>query len=225
MASPRVFLIHALRESIGPANAAMLAGWPGARVANLLDDSLSADLAANRGMLDDAMVGRFMDLADYARRNGADGILFTCSAFGAAIDAVKATLPIPVLKPNEAALELALDQGARIALLATFQATIPSMTHELETMARARGIVPTIMTRVVDGALTALQGGDAAGHDARIVAAAADYAKVDALVLAQFSMARAAAGIPAGRRRVITTPDSAVAKLRGLVQGRPAGAT
>ena len=76
------------------------------------------------------------------------------------------------------------------------------------------------MTRVVEGALAALQGGDVAGHDSLIVAAAADYAKVDALVLAQFSMARAAAGIAPGRRRVITTPDSAVAKLRGLVEGR-----
>lgn len=220
MPMPRIFLIHALRESIGPANAAMVAGWPSARVANLLDDSLSADLAANRGVLDATMVERFMDLARYAQRNGADGILFTCSAFGAAIDAVKSALPIPVLKPNEAALELALEQGVRIALLATFQATIPSMTHELETMARQRGVVPTIMTRVVEGALVALQGGDAAGHDSLIVAAAADYAKVDALVLAQFSMARAAAGIAQGRRRVITTPDSAVAKLRGLVEGR-----
>lgn len=220
MPMPRIFLIHALRESIGPANAAMVAGWPSARVANLLDDSLSADLAANRGVLDATMVERFMDLARYAQRNGADGILFTCSAFGAAIDAVKTALPIPVLKPNEAALELALEQGVRIALLATFQATIPSMTHELETMARQRGVVPTIMTRVVEGALVALQGGDAAGHDSLIVAAAADYAKVDALVLAQFSMARAAAGIAQGRRRVITTPDSAVAKLRGLVEGR-----
>ena len=220
MATPHIFLIHALRESIGPANAAMVTGWPGARVANLLDDSLSADLAANRGVLDATMVERFMDLARYAQRNGADGILFTCSAFGAAIDAVKTALPIPVLKPNEAALELALEQGVRIALLATFQATIPSMTHELETMARQRGVVPTIMTRVVEGALSALQGGDAAGHDSLIVAAAADYAKVDALVLAQFSMARAAAGIPPGRRRVITTPDSAVNKLRGLVEGR-----
>lgn len=200
-----------------PANAAMTAGWPDATVANLLDDSLSADLAAQRGRLDDTMVRRFLDLGAYAHRTGAAGILFTCSAFGAAIEAVKAVLPIPVLTPNEAALETALDLGPRIALLATFAATIPSMTHELEVMARARGIVPTIMTRVVDGALAALQHGDAAGHDARIIAAARDHLDADALVLTQFSMARAAPGIAAGRARVITTPDSAVAKLRRLV--------
>lgn len=219
MATPRIFLIHALRESIGPANAAMAAGWPSARVANLLDDSLSADLAANRGLIDDGIMRRFRDLADYAHRNGADGILFTCSAFGTAIDAVKAALPIPVLKPNEAALEAALGRGIRIALLATFPATIASMTGELETMARARGVVPTILTRVVDGALAALQAGDAAGHDARIVAAVAEFPKVDAVVLAQFSMARAASSVAgAAKARVITTPDSAVTKLKALVE-------
>ena len=219
MSNPRISLIHALRDSIAPANEAMAQGWPDARVVNLLDDSLSADLAAHHGRLDAAMIERFVRLGRYAGDTGADGILFTCSAFGVAIDAVKAALPIPVLKPNEAALELALEAGARIALLATFPATIPSMTHELETLARDRGIVPTIMTRVVDGALAALQAGDAPRHDALIAAAAAGFGTADALVLTQFSMARAASRIPAaGRRRLITTPDSAVAMLRRLVE-------
>jgi Asp/Glu/hydantoin racemase len=220
MAAPRIVLIHALRESLAPAMAAMAEGWPQARVANLLDDSLSADLAARHGVIEDAIVDRFVTLGRYARATGADGILFTCSAFGSAIDVVKADLRLPVLKPNEAGLETALDAGRRIALLATFPATIPSMTHELETLARARGVVPTIMTRVVDGALAALQAGDAARHDGLIQDAARTFASADAILLTQFSMARAARGLAVGGAgRVLTTPDSAVAKLRQLVEG------
>lgn len=219
MAQPRIVLIHALRDSVAPAMAAMASGWPQARIANLLDDSLSADLAARHGVIEDSIVDRFLALGRYARATGADGILFTCSAFGVAIDAVKADLRLPVLKPNEAGLEAALAAGRRIALLATFPSTIPSMTHELEAMAAARGIVPTIMTRVVAGALAALQGGDAARHDALIAAAVADFVSADAVVLAQFSMARAADVLaPALRARVLTTPDSAVGKLRRLVE-------
>jgi Asp/Glu/hydantoin racemase len=171
-------------------------------------------------VLEDSMIDRFVTLGRYARATGADGILFTCSAFGVAIDAVKADLRmLPVLKPNEAGLEAALECGKRIALLATFAATIPSMTHELEMLARDRAIVPTIMTRVVDGALAALQGGDAERHDRLIREAVATFASADAIVLAQFSMARAAPTIPAGgRARIVTTPDSAVAKLRRLVE-------
>ena len=219
MAGPRVALIHALPESPEPANRAFAERWPEAARFNLMDDSLAPDLAA-AGSLTPAITQRFLDLAHYARGTGARGILFTCSAFGTAIDACKTALqPLPVLKPNEAALEAALEAGPRIALLATFGPTIPSMTAELEAMAKARGMVPTIVTRVVDGALAALKDGRGGEHDRLIARAAADLPAVNALVLAQFSMARAASAIAAvAGRTVITTPESAVLKLKNLVQ-------
>jgi Asp/Glu/hydantoin racemase len=220
VAPPRIFLVHALRDAIDPARAAMARGWPEARVANLLDDSLSADHAGRGGVLDDPMRARFRALTQYAVATGADGILFTCSAFGDAIEEARATMAIPVLKPDEAALEAALDAGPRIALLATFPATIPSITRELHKAAGQRGVTPVVTTGVVAGALRALQDGDAARHDALIAEAAAQYEDADALVLAQFSMARAAHKI--GGRRVLATPDSAVAKLRRLVEGSSA---
>jgi hypothetical protein len=223
MSGPRIALIHALPESSEPANRAFAALWPEAARFNLLDDSLAPDVAA-AGAITPAITQRFLDLSHYAGRTGARGILFTCSAFGVSIDACKAALerdtkPVPVLKPNEAALEAALQAGPRIGLLATFGPTIPSMTAELEAMAKARGVVPTILTHVVEGALAALKRGDAAEHDRLIARAAADLGAVDALVLAQFSMARAAAAIAAVKgRKVITTPESAVLKLRALVE-------
>jgi Asp/Glu/hydantoin racemase len=218
MPGPRIALIHALPESPEPANRAFAGLWPEAARFNLMDDSLAPDLAA-AGTITPAITQRFLDLADYAAGTGARGILFTCSAFGASIDACKKALSIPVLKPNEAALEAAVQAGPRIALLATFGPTVPSMTAEVEVMAKSRGVVPTILTRVVDGALAALKRGDAAEHDRLIAEAAAAFNAVDALVLAQFSMARAAAAIPKVKgRTVITTPESAVLKLRDLVK-------
>jgi hypothetical protein len=59
---------------------------------NLLDDSLSADLQ-REGRLTPSMTGRFLALGDYAATNGADGILFTCSAFGPCIEDVKTRHP------------------------------------------------------------------------------------------------------------------------------------
>lgn len=222
MAGPRIALIHALPESPEPANRAFAELWPEAARFNLMDDSLAPDLAA-AGTITADITQRFLDLGLYAARAGARGILFTCSAFGIAIDACKAafsrgTDPLPVLKPNEAALEVALDTGPRIALLATFGPTIPSMTAELDAMAKARGVVPTIVTRVVDGALAALKAGTSQEHDRLIAQAASELPGIDALVLAQFSMARAAPAIvPVKGRKVITTPASAVLKMRELV--------
>src|SRR5437763_14715569 len=127
---PRIALIHALKHSIAPIEAAFATPWPKARLMNLLDDSLSADLARD-GALTGAMTERFLALGNYAVATGADAILFTCSAFGPCIEAVAAAhAPMPVLKPNEAMIEQAVAQGGRIGLLSTFPPTLASMPRE-----------------------------------------------------------------------------------------------
>ena len=80
----RITLIHALKHSIAPIEASFARLWPQARLMNLLDDSLSADLARDGG-LTDAMTARFLNLGRYGVSTGADAILFTCSAFGPCI--------------------------------------------------------------------------------------------------------------------------------------------
>ena len=123
----RIALIHALKHSIAPIEAAFATAWPQARLMNLLDDSLSADLARD-GELNDAMTDRFLALGDYVVATGASAILFTCSAFGPCIEAVaRAHTPMPVLKPNEAMIEQAVTMGRRIGLLSTFPPTLVSM--------------------------------------------------------------------------------------------------
>jgi Asp/Glu/hydantoin racemase len=178
---------------------------------NLLDDSLSADLA-REGKLTEAMTARFLALARYAVGTGAAGILFTCSAFGPCIDAVKAEFPsIPVLKPNEAMIEEATALGGNIGLMATFAPTLASMPPEFPAGTR---LVP----HLIEGALAALDRGDTAEHD-RLAADAAQALKhCDAIALAQFSLARAADAVAkASGRPVLTTPDSAVRKLRAML--------
>lgn len=217
MKKPRIALIHATPVAIEPICDTFRRLWPQAAVTNLLDDSLAPDLAA-AGALDGAMIDRFCTLAKYVESSGADAILFTCSAFGPAIEAARAAVKVPVLKPNEAMMEEAIATGPRIALLATFEPSLPSMKAELEQLAAARRAGVTITTRSVPSALSALQAGDGAGHDAQIAAAAADLGDCDALLLCQFSMASAAERIPARRgRAVFTSPYSAVARLKQLV--------
>jgi hypothetical protein len=59
--------------------------------------------------------------------------------------------------------------------------------------------------------------------DQLIANAAVELGRCDALMLGQFSMARAAAGIPpVSGRRVLTSPHSAVARLKQLFADRQA---
>ena len=118
--SKRIALIHATPVAMQPVSDAFQQGWPEAETINLLDDALSRDLA-RIGTLDETMMRRIAALADYAVSTGIDGILYTCSAFGEAIAAVQRRAMFPVLKPNEAMFEQALQGGGRVGLLATFE--------------------------------------------------------------------------------------------------------
>jgi Asp/Glu/hydantoin racemase len=209
----RIALIHALRHSPPPIEAAFRAHWPEAQLMNLLDDSLSADLA-REGRLTPAMTERFLTLARYAVGTGAQGILFSCSAFGPCIEACARELaPLPVLKPNEAMIEEAAMAGRRIGLLATFPGTLASMPAEFPP-----GI--TLVPKLAEGALAALDAGDVGTHDRLAAEAARELADCDAIALGQFSLARAAPLVAAATGRpVLTTPESAVRKLRGLLPG------
>src|SRR3954465_3156194 len=199
----RIALIHALKHSIVPVEASFAKLWPEAGLMNLLDDSLSADVARD-GRLTDAMTARFFSLGRYAAGDGADAILFTCSAFGPCIEAVaRAQAPMPVLKPNEAMVEQAAARGRRIGLLATFAPTLASMPAEFP---QPLEIVP----KLAEGALAALDRGDRAEHDRLVAEASRELRGCDLIALAQYSMAPAAAlvaagGGPAGR----TTPAPA----------------
>jgi Asp/Glu/hydantoin racemase len=220
---PRIALVHAVTVAMPPVIAAFAALWPQARLQHLLDDALSPDREAD-GELTAAMRARIAALAGYARASGADGILFTCSAFGPAIDDVKAATPLPVLKPNEAMFAEALDRGRRIGMLATFAPSVPSMEEEFEAIARARGVDASLRSHCVPEAMQALRAGRGDEHDRRLAEAASQFSDCDALLLAHFSTSRAQAAVGAAVRvPVLTSPGSAVIAMRAALAGTPPG--
>jgi len=216
--APRIFLVHATPLAISAINDSFRKLWPEARLSNLLDDSLPADLQ-QAGKIDQALTDRFIKLAGYAHDAGADGIIFTCSAFGPAINACKEVLPIPVLRPNEAMVGEVMIYGDRIALMATFEPAIAPITAEVNDYAASIGRTVTIDRIYVPDALKAAQEGDQARHNELIAKAANDAKDADVIGFAQFSMSQAAANLCAKvtGKPVLTTPDSAVKLMRKLL--------
>jgi len=196
-------------------------GWPDVDTFSVLDDALSTDLA-RAGTLNAALQKRIAALAEYATGIGIDAILYTCSAFGEAIDAVARTARIPVLKPNEAMFEAALGLGTNIGLLATFQPSISSLEQEFVDMARAQG-------KKRHSGVGMRLGSHGSADDWRCRAARSSHcrsrlprlAHCDVVMLAQFSMARARAAVQQVLgNKVLTSPDSAVAKLKAVLNGQ-----
>ena len=214
---PCIYLIHAADVSIPPVVASFRASWPEAKVVNLLEDALMTDLADD-GKLTEAMIQRICHIGRYAVKASADAILFCCSAFGPAIDECRKQVSIPVLKPNEALYEQLVARSGNVSLLATFQPSLPSMLAEIAACAKAQGTEVKVEPHLVDGALQALLDLQPDEHNRLIAEAAARQEACDVIALAQFSMAPAKT-LAATRTKtpILTTPDSAVAKLKVLL--------
>jgi hypothetical protein len=218
MNTSRIALIHATPLAIDPIKEAIARHWPEVQCQHLLDDSLSQD-RVREGSLTPAMVQRFVTLARYCQDAGAQGILFTCSAFGPAIEVAGQATGLPTFKPNEAMFEQALGHARaglplRVALVATFEASIGSMSEEFMAMAQARGIDAHITGCFVPQAMADLAQGQALLHDQKIAAAVTTLPPCDVVLLAQFSMAAAQ---PLARQAtttpVLSSPDCAILAL------------
>ena len=217
--SPNIVLFHVHKDAMNAAVTAFERDWPEARISNLLEDGLF-DWVRETGTVVPEMYDAFRRLTDYAVGRGADGILYSCSAFRECIDACIETFEIPMLKPNDAMIEAALEAGDRIAVLATVGPTITSISAEIEEMARAAGRDVTLTPYMVDGAFDAMAAGDGENHDRLVSDMAETIVDADVIVLAQFTLARAAPAVSTVTTiPVLNSPGAAVAKMRELLAG------
>ncbi|WP_407158537.1 aspartate/glutamate racemase family protein [Bradyrhizobium sp. STM 3557] len=215
--SPRIALIHATPIAMEPIHQAFGANWPAAEAINILEESLSPDRAREPELTTD-LAERIVELARYARKTRADGILFTCSAFGTAIEQAAKVVDVPVLKPNEAMFEASIGEGSNIAMIATFGPAVQGMEAEFAEEAKRLGKGARLTTIVAEGAIAALRAGDEETHNRLVAESAAALKGFDAIVLAHFSTSRAASAVRAVTTTpVFTSPDAAVKKMRRLI--------
>jgi Asp/Glu/hydantoin racemase len=151
---------------------------------------------------------------------GAEAVLVTCSSIGEAAEEAAAEVEVPVLRvdpPMAAdAVRIAAAGRGRIAVLATLDSTLGPTGRLVE---RAAGGAPvTVTATVVPGAAERADAGDRAGADA-LIATAVREADADVVVLAQASMAGAAAAsgvdVP-----VLTSPAGGVRALLDALAAR-----
>jgi Asp/Glu/hydantoin racemase len=210
----RVALIHAVTVAVDPIKAAFAELWPDADTVNILDDSLSGDRARD-AELTASMRNRIGALGDYALSVGCEAVLFTCSAFGGAIEALARRVDAPVLKPNEAMFDDALTMGNRIGMITTFGPSVAGMEAEFEEQRRAKQSQATLKTVLVGDAMNALKDGDAKAHNQLVAASVDQLEDVDAVMLAHFSTSRAFEAVSQRTKKpVLTSPRSAVLALR-----------
>jgi hypothetical protein len=219
MSHPRIALVHATPIAVEPIHAAFRSLWPEARPIDIMDYSLSGDREAV-GRINDTLTERIEALSRYGISTGAQAVLFTCSAFGAAIERARLLSKVPVLRPNEAMFEAAISMGNRIAMICPFEPAAGSMAEEFREEVGRTGSAATMETILVPGAIEAVRAGDVETHNRLVAEKAASLKGFDAITLAHFSTARALAAAQASTETpVFSSPEAAVAKLKRTLEG------
>jgi Asp/Glu/hydantoin racemase len=213
----RIFLVHPTMLAMGPIDAAFKAQWPQAQTLNVVDESLYADLPQD-GTLAPAVRDRLARLFRHCELSGAHGIVFTGSTFGPAVEAVRGSVGVPVLKSDEAMMDVAAEHGARVLIVATAKRALPVLCASFDAATARAGRGAQATTLWVRGAREAILTGDVELHDRLIadeIGAAKDF---DVIMLGQISMVSARALLAPGvASRTLTSPDAAVARMRALL--------
>lgn len=124
---------------------------------------------------------------------GAATVLCTCSTLGPAAESAAELAEVPVLRVDRPLMETALSHGPRIAVAACLASTIVPTRALLERVAAERGVRPVVSEILLPEAWPLFERGDRSGYAAAIAhGLAAAAPEVDAIVLAQASMAPAA---------------------------------
>lgn len=189
---------------------------PGIDIHHLLDSTIVGDLRA--GASSDDIRARLSNLAKAAKMAGSTSVMLTCSSISGYAMEVAAEAGIPVLRIDEAMADEAVKSSARVAVIATLPTTLGPTVALLRERAAIAGRDVDISEVLVEGAFEAVASGNKKRHDELVGAAIAAHSKhVDSIVLAQASMASAAAAVTV-HVPVLTSPELGVKRAASTLQ-------
>jgi Asp/Glu/hydantoin racemase len=215
----RVVLVHTVAGLV-PVFQELAKGLPGdVKVSNIVDESLLED-AITAGGLTPSVNRRVVDHVLSAADSGAVAVLATCSSIGPAVEIASQLVSVPVLRVDEPMASAAVESGRRIGVLATVRSTLNPTVDLLRRCAQGLEKDVELVPVLKGEAFTAIRSGDGAAHDEIIGEALLELAmEVDAIVLAQASMARVVATLEPGALSVpvFSSPSSGMARLASVL--------
>lgn len=192
---------------------------PEVLVKHILDEPLLEGIR-QRGGLVSADATRLWDHIKTAESIRGRAVLVTCTTITPLVDNLRPLTALPIVKIDEAMIAAAVLAGPRLGVLATNPAALDHTQHMLEGQAhRTRKEIACELAFVGD-AFTALLHGEQDLHNRLVRQAVFDLSQqVDAVVLAQASMACVLDGIPESERRVpiFSSPRLALEQVRNVI--------
>lgn len=214
----KIAFVHTVPALISEFNKLGAEILPETQFVHILDEVILEHIHQHDGVTKDD-TDRLLSHIEGAEKIHADAVLVTCSVLSTCIDEIRPKVSIPIIKIDEALVELAVATGERIGMLATNPDTLQPSSQILYNEATRTDKKITVVPRLVEHAFAAIRRGDTETHDRFVKQAIMDLAEdVDVIVLAQASMARVLALIPENERKVpiLSSPHLALERAREL---------
>ncbi|MEP1445304.1 MAG: aspartate/glutamate racemase family protein [Paraglaciecola sp.] len=193
---------------------------PDVRIFHYVDESLIKNTIA-KGYLEKSSMRRLISMVGSCFEAGADAVLVTCSSIGPAVDLAAQLYDKPVLRVDRPMAENAIQSGNRIGVVATLSTTLKPTVDLVRTVAAEQSTEIEVVEYLCEGAFEAIMAGDGDTHDLIVSEGLTVGMKgVDAIVLAQASMARVLAGLPDGALSspVFSSPELGVLRAKEILE-------
>lgn len=218
---PTLGLVHNSPMLAGVFNEIAARVMPDVRILHFVDESTIKNTIA-AGHLQKATMRQVIRLVGSTFDAGCDAAMVTCSSIGRAVEMAAELYEQPVLRVDRAMAEQVVAGATRIGVVATLSTTLDPTADLVRRVAAEQGKDIELVAHLCDGAFDAVMAGDGATHD-RIVGEALTHAlaDVDAIVLAQASMARVVASLPEGAvgAPVLSSPELGMIRAADVLRG------
>ena len=139
---------------------------PEVTVMHVGDDTVQRDnLAAPVGTIPKVNYFKFATFAHGLEEAGVDLILLVCSTFNRAVEYARPMINTPMLQIDRPMMDLAVQTGKKIGLLATLPSTVPSSERLLRLAAEESGKEIEIKTILNNEAFKILRSGNIDKHN------------------------------------------------------------
>ncbi|MDT4762992.1 aspartate/glutamate racemase family protein [Sphaerochaeta sp. PS] len=203
----RIVLIHTVKSVYETFEKDLRAAVGDVKIYNMLDEFLAAD-PAERGIFSIENRMRLMHDLQSAQLTGADLIVVTCSTLTPHVVAARPFFTTPIIAIDDAMCALAVQQGERIAVLATAESTVNPTLKKLEEEASLQKKTIKLSSLCCPEAIVQLKAGHKAKHDKLVLDMAREIKDADTIILAQASMAHMQDVVQAQTRiRTLSSPQ------------------
>ena len=163
---------------------------PEVEVVHWVDDTIqNTNFACEPGIIPPGNYAKFVQAALSQEGYGVDLILLACSTFNRAVEFARPMIRTPLLQIDRPMMDLAVQDGRRVGLLATVPTTIPASERLLRLAAQEAGCEVEVTTRLCSEAFQVLKAGNPDKHNDMLLEEIARLSEdVDSIVMAQVSM-------------------------------------